>query len=249
MKIITYPFRLIYKVYFLLFFATTFTLAYPVFRYFLHRESRYPTAFKLMHGFAKFWMFFSGIYVKVEGKENLKIAGPCIICSNHTSFLDIPCLYSSIDRYFIFTGKKEIAKWPLFNIFYTSGMNILVDRQNERGDLKALRRMMQVLDQGNPLFIFPEGTISKKAPEMVEFKPGVAIIALKKKVPILPITFTTNWKRLERKGFFQGNASPGIARMIVHPPISTEGLTMQDANKLMAELRKTIGGPIDNRGD
>ncbi len=55
------------------------------------------------------------------------------------------------EDYFVFTGKKEVEKWPLFHIFYTSGMNILVDRKNKMGLIKAFKRMMEVIDEGHPL--------------------------------------------------------------------------------------------------
>ena len=244
MAILLFPFRFLYKVYFALFFAISFILFYPFLKFFLTKEARFPKAFKIMRFYAKMWLFFSGIFPRVKGKENLKTDKPLLICANHSSFVDIPCLYSIIEDYFIFTGKKEIEKWPLFHIFYTSGMNILVDRHNKKGDLKAMKRMMHVIDENHPLFVFPEGTISKIAPKMTEFKSGVVSIAIKKQVPILPITFTTNWKRLQRKGFFNGKASPGVAEIIIHPAISTKGLTKKDAEELQEKLIRIINAPL-----
>lgn len=86
-----------------------------------------------MRFYAIIWLFFTGIRLKVEGKENIIYDQPFLIRSNHSSFIDIPCIYSIFAQYFIFPGKKEIENWPLFHIFYTSGMNILVDRQNRLG--------------------------------------------------------------------------------------------------------------------
>ena len=200
-----------------------------------------------MKFYAKSWLLCSGIFTKVSGKENLKTGTPTLICANHSSFIDIPALYSFIDDYFIFTGKKEIEKWQLFHVFYTSGMNILVDRHNEKGDLKAMKRMMGVIDEGNPLFVFPEGTISKTAPIMTDFKMGAVSIAIRKQVPIQPITFTTNWKRLQRKSFFTGKAGPGISNIIIHPPISTKGLTKKDAEELNEKVKAIINGPLKEK--
>jgi 1-acyl-sn-glycerol-3-phosphate acyltransferase len=222
----------------------TFTLTFPIFKILLWKKERFPKAFKFMKFYAKSWLFLTGIFVKVSGKENLKTDEPTLICANHSSFIDIPVLYSVIDDYFIFTGKKEIEKWPLFHIFYTSGMNILVDRHNEKGDMKAMKRMIGVIDDGNPLFVFPEGTISKTAPKMTDFKMGAVSIAIRKQVPILPITFTSNWKRLQRKGFFAGQAGPGISNMIIHPPISTKGLTKKDAEELNDKIKSIINAPL-----
>lgn len=200
-----------------------------------------------MKVYGKSWLFCSGIYLKVKGRENIITDQPFLICSNHSSFLDIPCLYSIFNQYFVFTGKKEIEQWPLFNIFYTSGMNILVDRQDKKKALKGYKRMMEVIDTGHPIAIFPEGTISKLAPRLTEFKAGAVSLAIQKQIPILPITFTTNWKRLQRKGLWKGKASPGISEVIIHPFITTYGLTKTNADMLQSKLRSVINLPLHQK--
>ena len=189
-------------------------------------------------------LILAGVKLKVKGKEQIPNGKSYLICANHSSYIDIPCLYTIFSHYFVFTGKKEIEKWPLFHIFYTSGMNILIDRNNARNAVVAFKRMGEVLDENHPLFIFPEGTISKTAPEMAEFKSGVVSLAIKKQVPILPVTFTTNWKRLQRSGFWKGKAGPGIAEAIVHPLISTIGMTKEDTHVLQQTLKNTINTPL-----
>ncbi|MCE9540701.1 MAG: 1-acyl-sn-glycerol-3-phosphate acyltransferase, partial [Bacteroidetes bacterium] len=77
-------------------------------------------------------------------------------------------------------------------------MNILVDRDTRTGNFKAFKNMSYAIDDGNPLVIFPEGTISKDAPKLTTFKSGAFAIAIQKQIPILPITFVTNWKLLSR---------------------------------------------------
>lgn len=200
-----------------------------------------------MRVYCKLWLFFYGVYLKVDGRENILKNQPFIICANHSSFLDIPCLYSMFNEYFIFTGKQEIEKWPLFHIFYTSGMNVLVDRKNKQGVLKGFKHMVKVLDEGFPLVIFPEGTISKKAPELGEFKHGALALAIKKQIPILPITFTCNWRRLQRSGFFRGEAGPGISGVVIHPAISTVGKSKEEVEALSEELKKIINTPLPQR--
>src|SRR5690606_5691855 len=126
--IIATPFTILYKIYVLLYFVLILVLHYPVFRYLLAKESRFPTAFRFIKGFARLWLWGCGIFIRVKGRENIIRDKPFIICSNHSSFIDPATLYSIFPQHFVFTGKQEIEKWPLFHIFYTSGMNILVDR-------------------------------------------------------------------------------------------------------------------------
>ena len=241
------PFRIIYKVYFLIYFVFILTLFFPIFHFLLSKKERFPIAFKVIKVFAKVWLYGLGIYVNVKGKENLIKNQKFLICSNHSSFIDPAVLYIIFNQYFVFTGKKEIEKWPLFHIFYTSGMNILVDRKNKMGALKSYKKMLGVLDDGHPLVILPEGTISKEAPKLGEFKQGAVSIAIQKQIPILAITQTTNWKRLQRKSFFKGKASPGVAEVIIHPAISTEGLTKKDAESLQKKLWNVINTPLQEK--
>jgi 1-acyl-sn-glycerol-3-phosphate acyltransferase len=244
MDVILFPFRLLYKIYFALYFAISLILFYPFFRLLLHKKSWFPSAFKLMKIYGKLWLFCTGIFLRIKGKNNIIKNQPFIICANHSSFIDIPCLYALFDEYFVFTGKQEIEKWPLFSIFYTSGMNILVDRKNKQKVLKGFKKMIQVIDENLPLVIFPEGTVSKTAPKLSEFKTGAVSLAIKKQIPILPITFTTNWKRLEGRGFFSGKASPGFSNVIIHPLISTIGITKNETDTLQAELKQVINAPL-----
>ena len=245
-SIILFPFRFVYKIYLLILFVFLLVVLYPFLRFFLSKKERFPTAFKIMKFYGKLFLFCSGVFMKIEGRKNIIESQPFLICSNHSSYLDIPCFYSIFDQYFVFTGKKE-EKWPLFHIFYTSGMNILVDRNNKMGLIKAFKSMMDVIDEGHPLVILPEGTISRVAPKLTEFKTGSVSLAIRKQVPILPITFTTNWIRLQRKGLFAGKASPGISEVIIHPLISTNKLTKNDTDELQLKLRDIINAPLHDK--
>ncbi|MBN2595746.1 lysophospholipid acyltransferase family protein [Labilibaculum sp.] len=247
MNILIFPIRFLYKLYFFLYFVITLLLFYPVFKYLLSEKERFPKAFKVIKVYAKVWLYGSGIFLRVKGRENIITGQPFLICSNHSSFIDPATLYIIFDQHFVFTGKKEIEKWPLFHIFYTSGMNILVDRHNRLGALKSFKKMMDVIAEGYPLVILPEGTIPQNAPNLGEFKPGAVSIAIQTGIPILPITQTTNWKRLQRGTMFKGNASPGIAEVIIHPLIPTTGLTKQDAEALSEKLRNVINKPLQEK--
>ncbi|MBI2271182.1 MAG: 1-acyl-sn-glycerol-3-phosphate acyltransferase [Bacteroidetes bacterium] len=189
-------------------------------------------------------LLFAGVFMKIKGAGNIPKNGAYIICPNHSSFFDTFCLYSIFDQYFVFIGKKEIEKWPLFHIFYTSGMNILVDRQNAAGSVSALRKMCTEIDKGHPLAIFPEGTISKEAPKLGPFKSGAFAIAIQKQVPVLPVTFVTNYKLLERGGIWKGRARPGIAEIIIHKPINTTGLNKKSINRLQMDVQAIINTPL-----
>jgi len=241
------PFRVIYKIYFLCYFVFSLIFFYPFFRYYLADRQRFPKAFKWMRFYAQLWQFFVLVPVRILRKTNHMPEGSYLIICNHSSFLDIPCIYVVFKEYFLIAGKKEIESWPLFNIFYTSGMNILVDRQNQSGSVLSLKQMMREIDNGHPIALFPEGTISPQAPKLIDFKSGAFSLAISKKIPIIPVTFVTNWKRLQRKKFFQGKAGPGFADVVVHNPVYTDNLSKHDLHSLIKQVQQTINEPLFER--
>lgn len=238
------PLYIVYKLYVFLVFVMSLIILYPAFCFFLKKRELFPLAFKLMRYHANFILLFSGVRLKIEGIENIPKKGPYIVCPNHSSFLDIFCIYSILETYFVFTGKREIEKWPLFRIFYTSGMNILVDRNNNSANFQAFKRMNQEIESGNPLIIFPEGTISRLAPKLAPFKPGAFLFAIQKQIPVIPITFVTNWELLQRSNGLSGKARPGISKVIIHKPIITTGLNKSDIGNLQSEAYFQISLPL-----
>ncbi len=86
-SIILFPFRFIYKIYFLACFVILLVLFYLPFRFLLFlKKERFPSAFKLMKFNAKLLLYLGGIFLKIKGKENIIKDQPFLICSNHSSF-------------------------------------------------------------------------------------------------------------------------------------------------------------------
>lgn len=247
MKYIVHLFRMLYKIYYLVYFVVSFLVCYPIFYYLLIDPKHFSKAFVLMRWFAVLWQFFALAPVRVRGIGNIPVDGPFIICANHTSYMDIPVMYCVFKRYFVFVGKKEIEQWPLFHIFYTSGMNISVDRDSPNASFDAFKRMLIEIDRGHPLAIFPEGTIPKHVPELGEFKPGAFSIAIRKQIPVLPVTFVSNWERLQRSGLWSGKASPGFSDVIIHKPVFTKGLNKNDTDDLQNKVKAIIDTPLKER--
>lgn len=239
-----WPLRFIYKMYYLIVFALLMGFSFPFYKYLLSDPKRFPRAFRIMKLHADVLLGLTGIFLKVKGQDRIPKEGAYIICSNHTSFLDPFCLYAVFPRYFVFTGKKEIEKWPLFHIFYTSGMNILVDRHNTASAVGTLKRMSSELSNGNPLVIFPEGTRPMNPPKLASFKQGAFALAIQMQVPVVPVTFINNWKRLGRGGMFNGHAGPGVSTVVIHPPVSTIGMKKDDVELLTVRVQEIIGGAV-----
>ena len=110
---------------------------------------------------------------------------PYIIMANHRSFADPMALAIKVKRYEIrFIGKRELAHGRLKSWLFSGLHMILVSRHAT--DMAAMRQCMQTLKEGHILGIFPEGT--RHQPEMMqEVESGMAIIALRARVPLLPV--------------------------------------------------------------
>ncbi len=131
-------------------------------------------------------LFKTILPVKYHGIEHARKAeAPFILIANHTSMLDPFMMAAAVPKYQIrFIGKKELWKFPPFAWFANSIKAIPVDRHNT--DMEAMRACMRVTREGHVLGIFPEGTRHHKG-LMTELESGVAMIALRSKVPMLPV--------------------------------------------------------------
>jgi 1-acyl-sn-glycerol-3-phosphate acyltransferase len=243
MHVILRPLGVLWKVLFLLHFIITLVLLYPLFYLFLMREKWYPSAFKLKRIWAHMLIFPMGIFYKVDYRFHPKPSKTYVFCANHTSYLDIILSYCVLKQYFVFMGKQELKKVPLFNVFFRD-MNILVNRKSITASYQALQRAANELRKKNSIILFPEGTISRKAPILKDFKSGAFKLAIDEQVEIIPITFENNWKFLQDKAFLQGNMRPGLARIVVHKPITTKGLGEKDVEHLKQTVKEIIEGPL-----
>ena len=144
-----------------------------------------------------------------------------------------------IPHYYIFLGKIELLKAPLFKVFFTSGMDLTVDRKNRNAAHQAYLEVGNRLDKGESVFMFPEGTISSSG-QLKVFKNGAFKMAIEKQLPIVPITFKNNWQLLQNGGFFKAKCSPGFSRVVIHAPISTRGLDESHIAEIRHACREAI---------
>ena len=240
-------FSWVYMIWLGLYFAISLALLYPLFRLFLSKEAWFPKCFRLMRFWAWSIQVAGGIWLRIKREEPLT-DGPVIYCSNHHSYLDIVMMYRVVPRYFVFLGKAEIEHWPLFNVFFTKGMNILVDRKSRMGAAKAYVRSVEEIDKGRSLAIFPEATIPESAPKLIRFKDGAFKLAIEKQLPLVPITYIDNWRLLSIGKKSPDRSGPGLCRVIVHKAIPTKGMTMDDMPQLKQQVFDLLGETLQAHG-
>lgn len=168
--------------------------------------------------------------------------GPFVVIANHTSYLDILIMHGILrGRQFIFLGKESLKKFPIIGMFFKSGnMHVPVKREDKSEASQSLRTMMDRVDQGYIAIIFPEGTQSKQAPKMNPFKAGAFKVAIEKQIPILPMTILENFKLLSQVNLLTGPSRPGMCTVIIHEPVETKGMTIEDLLPLQERCKDLI---------
>ena len=134
--------------------------------------------------------------VEVKGYEHLPKEGSFVIATNHLGIVDAPIAFYALDRWDMFVLIAE--KWEKVALFRFLGKYfnfIFIDRFNP--DIKALRKVINLMEENNILVIAPEGTRSRVG-SLIEAKPGVSYLATKLNRPILPVALTGT----EDKAFF-----------------------------------------------
>jgi len=240
--------RTLWKLVFILNFVLGLIVLYPLFSIFLSKREWYPKAFELKKFWAKWILYVPGIFIKVKREVPIeKLPHPAVYCANHSSYLDIVMSYLVIPNYYVFMGKQELDKAPLFRIFFKD-MNILVDRGSNTSSHRAFMRAGKEIDNGNGAFIYPEAGISSNG-KLRGFKNGAFKLAIEKQVPIVPITYLNNWRLLQNGGFFKSFGGPGISHIIVHAPIPTKGLTENDLVSLKTKVHDIIAKELEKYND
>lgn len=236
--------RTLWKLWFVLNFLITLVILYPVFLVLLSNKNWFGSAFSLMRFWAKWVCYGGGIIPKAEVEPGAEQPPtPCVLVSNHCSYLDIPLSYVFISTYFVFVGKQELDKAPLFRIFFKR-MNILVDRKSTVHSHKAYVLAGERIDKGESIFIFPEATISSNG-TLIPFKNGAFKLAIDKQVPVVPLIFPDNWKLLQNGGFLKANGRPGRARVIIRKAVETKGMTNADLIPLREKVKAIIQESLD----
>ncbi len=149
---------------------------------------------KLRTAYSKAQLSALNITVTVENPEKIPPDGKYLLISNHRSIIDPPILEIALQETHIFglwVSKKELYNSPFFGLFVRNAGSILLDREKRQmGGFFA--EVKKGVSEGSSIFIFPEGTRNKTEAPLGEFKDGSRIIALKNRVPILPVYIKSN---------------------------------------------------------
>jgi 1-acyl-sn-glycerol-3-phosphate acyltransferase len=151
------------------------------------RRRRGVPMFTALAGYAARFCLRVLARVRVDGLDDLPREGPLIVVANHMSNADPPLvagwLTPALGRQMHILAKESIFIWPVGPVLRALGASPV---RSGGSDIEAYRVARDILDRGEVLCIFPEGTRSPSG-AMGDPKPGVAMLALRAGVPILPV--------------------------------------------------------------
>lgn len=236
MRAVKIIFWILWRVWFYVLMAIPILLMFPFLLVSILSDKGYPYFFKMARIWAKFILFGMGFYYKIEREQTLDSHKSYMLVANHTSMADIMLMLATVRNPFVFVGKQELAKIPLFGFFYKRTC-ILVDRSCSKSRMAVFKKAQKRINHGLSICIFPEGGVPDESIILDNFKDGSFRLAIDHRIPIVSITFGDNKKRFSYT-FFSG--SPGIMRVKVHQPIETAGKTDKDRKEIREEVRQII---------
>jgi len=228
---------LLWRIWFYILMIIPILIMLPVLVIFTSSEKFYPQYFICARLWARIIIFGMGFRIKMKADKVPEKNESYMLVANHTSMLDIMLMLSVIKQPFVFIGKKELGKVPIFGFFYRRTC-ILVDRNNQKSRLGAFEEAQRRLKQGNSICIFPEGGVPNDQSIILDqFKDGAFRLAIEHQIPIVPISFHDNKKRFSYR-FLTG--CPGKLRVKIHNFICTEGLEATERKNLRDKTFRII---------
>ncbi len=226
-----------YRIWFYILVAIPIFLFFPFLLATTFSEKTYPQFFWLARNlWARPIVYGMGFIPRIVFEEKFKLGKSYMLVANHTSMLDIMLMLLVSRNPFVFVGKKELVKIPVFGFFYKR-VCIMVDREDVKSRTGVYRRAQRRLDQGLSICIFPEGGVPDESILLDEFKDGAFKMAIAHKIPVAPIIFYDNKKRFS---FTFISGGPGKMRAKVHHFFQTEILGEEDKSTLREEVREVI---------
>ena len=231
-----YIFWILYRIWFYILVIVPIIILSPILIISVSREQWYPFFFKIARLWAKFILVGMGFRWSLEHVEELEKHKSYMFIANHTSMIDIMLMLAAVNMPFVFVGKKELAKIPIFGFFYKKTC-ILVDRSSARSRQGVFLRAQRRLQSGVSVCIFPEGKVPEEHIVLDQFMDGAFRLAINHEIPIAPLVFLDNKKRFSYT-FFSGG--PGILRVKKLRFLSTVGLTVKDTSTLNERARQMV---------
>lgn len=182
----------------------------------------------------------AGISFGVVGRRHVQVARGAVYCANHSSNLEPPIIYMALSAIhprlkILYKAELRGVLPVLRNAFDLVGF-VPIERGNRDRSAQAIDRAAAALAGGASFMIFPEGTRSRTG-ELLPFKKGGFIMAIKGQAPIVPVA-VQGADAAMRKG--SPVIRPVTVRVKIGEPIPVDGLEFKDRNVLIERTRRAV---------
>jgi 1-acyl-sn-glycerol-3-phosphate acyltransferase len=178
----------------------------------------------------------AGIRYRVRGREHIPANRAVVFCSNHESNVDPPVLFQALHKRLHVLFKAELKKLPVLGAVMVAGGFVPVERDRREASMASIDHAAASIRAGNTFLIFPEGTRSKTA-ELLPFKKGGFIMAIKAQAPIVPVA-VSGGRSAMRKGSWL--VRPVMVDVKIGEPVETAGMSLDDRDELIEVVRGRI---------
>lgn len=200
----------------------------------------------LGHGGVWLALGAAGIRYRVAGRRHIPPGRAVVFCANHQSNVDPPVLYRALHPRLHILFKAELRKLPVLGLVMETGGFVPVERGRRDEALASIDIAAASIRSGNSFLIFPEGTRSRDD-QLLPFKKGGFIMAIKAQAPILPVAIMGGREAMRR-----GSAivRPVTVSVRIGAPIDTAGRPLAERDAVIAEVREAIAallaeGPVE----
>jgi 1-acyl-sn-glycerol-3-phosphate acyltransferase len=178
----------------------------------------------------------AGIRYRVTGREHIPAGRAVVSCSNHESNVDPPVLFQALHRRLHVLFKAELMRLPILGRVMLAGGFVPVERDRREASMASIDTAAASIRAGNSFLIFPEGTRSRGS-ELLPFKKGGFIMAIKAQAPIVPVAISGGRDAMRKGSWF---VRPVRCRIRIGEPVETAGTTVDDRDHVIAVVRGRI---------
>ncbi len=194
---------------------------------------------KLVFFCTRYWgrrvVLTTGSKVDIEGEGNLPAGNNLCFISNHQGMFDIPLVLGFIPKPTGFIAKQELFKIPVLSWWMREIPCVFIDRASARKAMESFVKSAEVIKDGHPMVIFPEGTRSQKD-EMAPFHLGSFKLPAMAGATIVPLAIKNSWRIYE----IDKNIHPENLKLRILEPITVDDPLYKDRHALSKVLHERI---------